>query len=127
MLEPRSPAVLARPGLLATDLGLVGIVVPIIVMMIALGFAMPTSTVLAMAPHPHSAGTAAALLGSFRVLGGAFTAPLVGAVAAPGVIPMATVMVAGTVAAVVVLFAVGRPWRLRRALDDEPCVSAAAS
>ncbi len=111
-------AVVVLMGAVTDLFGLVGVVLPIAVMMVALGVSNPTATALALSRHPRSAGTASAFLGSSGFVGGAVGAPMVGSVPASGAIPMGVVMVAFTTTALVVLLAVGRPWQLRTALDD---------
>ncbi|MFI8003729.1 multidrug effflux MFS transporter [Streptomyces sp. NPDC086010] len=58
--------------------GLVGLVVPLWLIMGAVGLVLPNAAALALARHGESAGTAAALLGAGQFGLGALAAPLVG-------------------------------------------------
>jgi MFS transporter, DHA1 family, multidrug resistance protein len=58
--------------------GLVGFVVPLFVLLGALGFVLPNAPALALTRHGEAAGTAAALLGATQFALGALIAPLVG-------------------------------------------------
>ena len=75
----------------------------------SLGFVMPNSAALSLESHPEAAGAASALLGVFQLAFGAVVAPLVGLGGAHTALPMAIVMAAVGIAALVVLVAlVGR-------------------
>jgi DHA1 family bicyclomycin/chloramphenicol resistance-like MFS transporter len=59
--------------------GLAGILAPLFVFIGTLGFILPLSAALAMAPHGRNAGSASALLGVLQFVFGAITGSLVGA------------------------------------------------
>jgi DHA1 family bicyclomycin/chloramphenicol resistance-like MFS transporter len=69
------------------------------------GFALvgPNVTALALAPYPHVAGTASALIGLMQFGIGAAVAPLVGVAGTHSAVPTATVIAALVLAAIVVL------------------------
>jgi MFS transporter, DHA1 family, multidrug resistance protein len=91
--------------------GLAGVVVPLWLMLAALGLALPNIPTLGMARHGDAAGTAAALLGSIQFGVGALAAPLVGALG-NDTVAMAAVVAGGMVAASGILAGVVRPHRL---------------
>lgn len=63
----------------ATGAGaLPGLLVPLCLVLLAVGFVMPNAAAVAMSDHGEAAGTAAALLGAIQFGLGALTAPLVG-------------------------------------------------
>lgn len=95
--------------------GLVGLLVPLFVLLGAVGLAGPNATALALALHGESAGTAAALLGSVQFGLGALTAPIVGGLGNDGV-AMALVMAGSSVLAAAML-AAGVRLRVLRAID----------
>ncbi|MBU2662726.1 multidrug effflux MFS transporter [Actinoplanes bogorensis] len=88
--------------------GLAGILVPLWLVLAAVGLAMPNAPALALSRHGEAAGTAAALLGAVQFGVGALAAPLVG-VLGNSAIAMAIVVAGGMAAAVVVLWGVVRP------------------
>ncbi|WP_207782309.1 Bcr/CflA family multidrug efflux MFS transporter [Phytoactinopolyspora limicola] len=94
--------------------GFVGVVIPLFVMLSMLGFTMPNVPVLALAKHGAAAGTAASLLGAMNFGVAAVVAPLVGAFDTSSAVPMAAVMSATTVIAVVAVYAIVRPHRVDR-------------
>jgi DHA1 family bicyclomycin/chloramphenicol resistance-like MFS transporter len=91
--------------------GLIGVLVPLWLVLTAVGLAMPNAPALALSRHGEAAGTAAALLGAVQFGVGALSAPLVGVLGA-GAGAMAAVVLAGTVAANLVLWLVVRPHRM---------------
>jgi DHA1 family bicyclomycin/chloramphenicol resistance-like MFS transporter len=97
--------------------GLVGVLIPLWLVLTAVGLAMPNAPALALSRHGEAAGTAAALLGAVQFGLGALSAPLVGVLGA-GASAMAAVVLLGAVAANVVLWVVVRPGRL--AVDELP-------
>jgi MFS transporter, DHA1 family, multidrug resistance protein len=102
--------------------GIVGVLVPMWVVLFAVGLAMPNAPALALARHGAAAGTAAALLGAFQFGVGALVSPLVGLLGNDAV-AMGTVVAGGLGLALVVVVTVVRPWRDTPA---EPVVPAAA-
>ena len=94
-------------GISAAHLGgLFGFVVPVWVILAAMGLVIPNAPAVALTRHPDAAGTAAALLGAFQFGLGAAVAPLVGVLGndAPA---MAIVMTAGVVVALAAMLAIG--------------------
>jgi DHA1 family bicyclomycin/chloramphenicol resistance-like MFS transporter len=77
-----------------------GAVLPAFFLIVAaLGLVQPNATTLAMAPHPHVAGSASALLGVVQSAGGALVAPLVGIAGTGSAVPLAIVVVVLTAGA----------------------------
>jgi DHA1 family bicyclomycin/chloramphenicol resistance-like MFS transporter len=99
--------------------GLLGVLIPLWLVLTAVGLAMPNAPALALSRHGEAAGTAAALLGAVQFGVGALVAPLVGVFGA-GAGAMAAVVLLGTAAANVVLWLVVRPHRLP---VEEPSVA----
>ncbi len=75
------------------------IALPIFVFMSSLGFVTPNATIGALARHPAQAGTATALMGTLQFLLGAASGLLVGLLDDGTARPMALLMLAGAVAA----------------------------
>ena len=86
---------------LAGGLGVWAVLVPMFVIVSSMSFVLPNSTALALADHAAVAGTASALLGVCQFLIGALVAPLVGAGGTESAVPMAAVMTAAALAALV--------------------------
>lgn len=82
--------------------GLVGVVPALVVLVASLGFILPNSTALALADHPHTAGSASALIGLLQYAIGATAAPLVGIAGEETAVPMAIVVATAVTAALVV-------------------------
>jgi DHA1 family bicyclomycin/chloramphenicol resistance-like MFS transporter len=91
--------------------GLAGIIAPLWVALFAGGLAVPNTPALALARHGEAAGTASAVLGATQMGVGAVVAPLVG-VLGNDAVAMGAVMAGAAVLALVVLYAVVRPWTL---------------
>jgi len=72
--------------------GLWGIVVPLFCFVACLGFVMPNTTALAMAPHGTIAGSASALLGTLQFSMGATSGALVGSFSHATAVPFAAVI-----------------------------------
>jgi DHA1 family bicyclomycin/chloramphenicol resistance-like MFS transporter len=72
--------------------GFPGILVPLFVFVASLGFVLPNTTVLAMAPHGRVAGSASALLGTVQFLLGAAAAGLASALGSGTAVPLAVVV-----------------------------------
>jgi DHA1 family bicyclomycin/chloramphenicol resistance-like MFS transporter len=96
--------------------GLFAVAIPLWAVLFACGLALPNAPALALSRHGEAAGTAAALLGAVQFGVGAAVSPLVGLLGNDAV-AMGTVIVASLVLAIVVLFAVVRPWQLA---DPDP-------
>src|SRR6478736_198662 len=96
-------------GLAGADVdGLAAFLVPVWLILAAMGFVIPNAPAVALGRHPDAAGTAAALLGAAQFGLGAAVAPLVG-VLGNGEFALALVMTAGVVVALLALLAVGVP------------------
>ncbi|MGW1682297.1 multidrug effflux MFS transporter [Saccharopolyspora sp. NPDC002376] len=87
--------------------GLYGFIVPIWLVLGAMGFVLPNAPALALSRHGEAAGTAAALLGAAQFGLGALIAPLVGVLGNDGP-AMAITMTAGAAVALVALGVVVR-------------------
>ena len=96
--------------------GLFAVAIPLWAVLFACGLALPNAPALALSRHGEAAGTAAALLGAVQFGVGAAVSPLVGLLGNDAV-AMGAVIVASLVLAIVVLFAVVRPWQLA---DPDP-------
>ena len=89
--------------------GFWGTAIPLWFFILACGFAFPAVQVLALAPHGAEAGTAASLLGAVNFgLAGALS-PLIGMLGVGSATPMASVMAAAAVVAIIALWALVRP------------------
>jgi DHA1 family bicyclomycin/chloramphenicol resistance-like MFS transporter len=100
-------------GLLAaglTPLPLAVVVVALLVMVSGVAATVAPSTTLALADHPHIAGTASSLLGAARFAFGGVSAPLVGVAGAAAILPLGVV----TVVSVALAAAAGATLRRRR-------------
>lgn len=91
--------------------GLAGLLLPLWLVLAAVGLALPNTPALALSRHGEAAGTAAALLGATQFGIAAVTAPFVG-VLGNDARAMALVVAAGMAAALAVLLVVVRPGRL---------------
>ncbi len=76
------------------DLGLLGVVVPVLIFISSLGVINPNTAALALSGHPEAAGSASALLGLARFLLGSLTSPLVGVAGPSTAVPFALVIAA---------------------------------
>ncbi|MEO3761268.1 multidrug effflux MFS transporter [Mycobacterium sp. B14F4] len=88
--------------------GLPGFVLPVLVVLAAMGLVLPNAPAVALSRHNEAAGTAAALLGAAQFGVGAAVAPLVGALGNDE-FALALVMTVGMVIALLALLAVGVP------------------
>ncbi len=73
-------------------LGVWSVLVPLFVVVSAVGIVMPNATALAMQDHPEVAGSASALVGMLQFVVGALLAPLVGVAGRQTALPMALLM-----------------------------------
>lgn len=108
--------------------GLIGLLVPLFVLLGAIGLSGPNASALGLSLHGESAGTAAALFGSLNFGLGALTAPIVGLLGNDSH-AMAIAMAGGIALATTVLL-VGVRLRVLRAMDlsdPEPVVLPATS
>lgn len=117
-----SPRTLLTGGLIATafggvtlllvvlaHIGLIGILPALFVVVASIGMVLPNATALALADHPHTAGSASALVGVLQFAIGAAAAPLVGVAGTSTALPMALVIAVLGVSALLTLFLLGRP------------------
>jgi MFS transporter, DHA1 family, multidrug resistance protein len=95
-------------------LGAWAVMVPLFVIVSAVAFVLPNASALALADHPHVAGSASALLGVIQFIAGALVAPLVGVAGTDTAVPMAVVMSVVAVAGVLALWTLV-PGRMERA------------
>ena len=100
-------------GLTAAGVGgLPAVLVPIWLILAAMGLVIPNAPALALSRHPDAAGTSAALLGAAQFGLGAAVAPLVG-VLGNDEFALALVMTTGVVIALLALLLVGVPTAAR--------------
>jgi DHA1 family bicyclomycin/chloramphenicol resistance-like MFS transporter len=104
--------------------GLFGVLVPLWLVLLSVGFGLPNAPAVALARHGETAGTAAALLGATQFGVGALISPLVG-VLGNDALAMSTAIAAGLVLSLTVLVLVVQPWRLVD--DSEPAPVPAAA
>jgi DHA1 family bicyclomycin/chloramphenicol resistance-like MFS transporter len=88
--------------------GLVGLLPALFVVVASQGMVFPNATALALADYPSMAGSASALLGAVQFSIGAAVAPLVGAGGTATALPMAAVIAALGVSALIVFMLLGR-------------------
>ncbi len=96
----------AGVGLMVTVLahgGLAAVEICFFAVISSFGLVAPNATALALAPYPHVAGSASALIGLTQFCVGAAVAPLVGLAGNHSAVPTATVILALVLTAVVVL------------------------
>lgn len=86
--------------------GLYGFVIPVWLILAAMGLVIPNAPAVALTRHPDASGTAAALLGAVQFGGGAAIAPVVG-VLGNDELAMAVVMAAGVMIALAALLLTG--------------------
>ena len=86
--------------------GLAAFLVPVWLILAAMGLVIPNAPALALSRHPDAAGTSAALLGAAQFGLGAAVAPLVG-VLGNDELALAVVMAVGAVIALFALLTVG--------------------
>ncbi len=101
---------LALLAVVVLDAGLAGVLATLFVLTCSVGFIIPNATALALADHPHVAGSASALLGLTQFLVAAAAVPLVGVAGSDSALPMAAViatLAVGAVAAIVTLTPAG--------------------
>lgn len=119
LLRRFTPRALLRAGQLASlagaaltfaavvlDAGLPALLAGLFVAVAPVGFVFPNATALALADHPHVAGSASALLGTAQFVVAAAVTPLVGVAGADSAVPMAIaflVLAAGGRAAIALL------------------------
>ena len=85
-----------------SGIGLLGILPSLFVVVASLGFVLPNATTLALAGEPSIAGSASALLGVLQYAIGAVAAPLVGIEGPTTAVPMAIVIAALSVIALLI-------------------------
>jgi DHA1 family bicyclomycin/chloramphenicol resistance-like MFS transporter len=107
-LSAAAVAVLALSAMTGLG-GLMGIFLPAVVALACTGLVFPNAAVGALARHAHRAGSASALLGTLQFGFAAMGSALVGALADGTARPMALLMLAGALAALVAEMARPRP------------------
>lgn len=95
----------------AFALPLSALLVPLVLLVSSIGMVMPNASSLALAEHPHNAGSASALLGVLQFVIGGLATPLVSVGGADSAIPMSTVMACFAVAALVIFLLLTRARR----------------
>jgi DHA1 family bicyclomycin/chloramphenicol resistance-like MFS transporter len=85
-----------------------GILPALFVVVASQGMVIPNATALALADHPHTAGSASALLGVLQFSIGAAVAPLVGIAGTTTALPMALVIAVLGSAALITFVLLGR-------------------
>lgn len=106
--------------------GLLGLLVPLWLVLAAVGLAIPNAPALALSRHGEAAGTAASLLGAAQFGLGALVSPLVG-VLGNDAAAMALTMSAALGLALVVLVTVVRPWQLADLDAARPAAATSAA
>jgi DHA1 family bicyclomycin/chloramphenicol resistance-like MFS transporter len=100
------------------SIGLIGVLPSLFVVVASLGFVLPNATALALSGHPRTAGSASALLGVLQYTIGAAAAPLVGVFGARTALPMAVIMAALGVSALVAFVLLVRSSRSQKPRQD---------
>ncbi|GAB3170632.1 multidrug effflux MFS transporter [Telluribacter humicola] len=90
-------------GSITGSLGLYSTVGLLFLFLSCQGFTFPNSVALALAPFTHRAGSASALMGSFQMICGAMATALVGLLFNGTALPMAAIMMACCILAMVIL------------------------
>jgi DHA1 family bicyclomycin/chloramphenicol resistance-like MFS transporter len=108
--------------------GIAGFVVPVWIVLAAMGLVLPNAPAVALSRHNEAAGTAAALLGAAQFGTGAVVAPLVGVLGNDG-LALAAVMLTGIAVALVALVVVGgsSATEATEAAEDVPTVDELAA
>lgn len=99
------------------EVGLVPVAVGLFVLMSAMGITLPNAQSLALMRTKHSAGSAAALLGTSFYLVGSVASPLAGVAGEHTAVPMAVVQVSVSLVAVGCFLVLCRPWRTEVVAD----------
>ena len=89
--------------------GFLGLLVPLFCFVACLGFVMPSTTALAMAPHGAVAGSASALLGTVQFTMGATSGALVGVLSNGTAVPFGAVIAVCGVGGLIVLKTLAEP------------------
>jgi DHA1 family bicyclomycin/chloramphenicol resistance-like MFS transporter len=91
-------------------LGLAGVLPALFLVVFSMGFINPNATALALSGRPRQvAGSASALLGVLQMVIAAIAAPLVGVAGAGTALPMAIMIAAATLSALLVFLFLARP------------------
>ncbi|HVV12831.1 Bcr/CflA family multidrug efflux MFS transporter [Amycolatopsis sp.] len=96
----------------AFSLPLAALLIPLLVLVSSIGLVMPNASSLALAEHPHNAGSASALLGVMQFVVGGFATPLVSIGGESSAVPMGTVMASFAVAGLIIFATLTRPRRV---------------
>ncbi|HEY0606324.1 MAG TPA: multidrug effflux MFS transporter [Herpetosiphonaceae bacterium] len=92
-----------------TNLGLIGILPALFLVVASIGLITPPSGALALAEHPREAGSASALLGVLQYLLGGAVAPVVGRVGVGTALPLAIIIVLCHIGAVATFVLLAKP------------------
>ncbi|RZU25207.1 multidrug effflux MFS transporter [Streptomyces sp. BK239] len=106
------------------EVGLTPVAAALFVLMSAMGVTLPNTQTLALMRVRHSAGSAAALLGTSSFLIGAIATPLVGVAGEDTAVPMAVVQLTAALAAAACFVGLCRPWADPAAEDSGPAQAA---
>ena len=90
-------------------LPLPALLAPLLVMVSSIGLVMPNASSLALAEHPHNAGSASALLGVMQFVVGGLATPLVSIGGEASAVPMGVVMAGFGIVALLVFATLTRP------------------
>lgn len=107
---------LALVTVIASSVGLAGILAAMFLVVVGQGFIMPNTNMLALSEYPHAAGSAAALLGVVRFAMGAVAAPLVG-LGGQAAMPMALVIASFATGALAIGLLLERSARRQEAIE----------
>ncbi|MFJ9741376.1 multidrug effflux MFS transporter [Streptomyces sp. NPDC101166] len=106
------------------EVGLTPVAAALFVLMSAMGVTLPNAQSMALMRVRHSAGSAAALLGTSSFLIGAIASPLVGVAGEDTAVPMAVVQLTAALVAAACFVGLCRPWADRAAEDGGPARAA---
>lgn len=105
-------AIVGAVGMIAAtmfELGLVALLIPLAFIVASLGLVMPNCMSLALAKHPDTAGSAAALLGVLQFVIGGISAPLVSLGGKETAVPMTVTMASFALLAMLSFTVLARP------------------
>ena len=102
----------------ALGAGVVGIVVPLWLFVLACGFCFPSLQALALAHHGNEAGTAASVLGAANFGLAGILSPLNGLFGVTNAIPMGVTMIATSLLAIAAVWALVRPHTVPKLSDS---------
>ncbi|MEU0676845.1 Bcr/CflA family efflux MFS transporter [Streptomyces sp. NPDC006172] len=109
------------------EVGLTPVAAALFVLMSAMGVTLPNAQTMALMRVRHSAGSAAALLGTSSFLIGAIASPLVGVAGEDTAVPMAVVQLTAALVATACFVGLCRPWADPTAAAEDGGPAGAAS